>query len=954
MRKAIKIFIMSFALMLGIFSAGMSTVQARDIVFFYNDVSGSSTYYEIIKLYHAMGVLEQTDMFRPEQTVTEDEFDVMYKAFLNPAGLTWTNNLTRAEAVVMLHEGLMKYRLSNKTENILIIENGVITDYSTGKDITTTIEVIDADGVRIEPDKIGFKWIVGTERASVYSTTVSSDGSSSSKVYNITSVTNKNLESGNWIGSFTQLYKGTGDRVYVPVKDSTDEGLYLSFKLTGTVSKKENFVVDKPVVSRNSDGGVSIDISGLERQRIYVLPGKFKVGKDGYADIGFKVNPTDLSSLYLHYGDRRVKVDQLPIHTNLLGEYILELNGRLYYTLVYNDPPLAEFKTYRAVKYINSVREADISAKNVLIVKDTAGLDIIDLIVKDIYVVTESDSANILGLVDGEIGIRYTGEEKQYTQIFSVGETVNYDIKNDYERWIYRTAGKTDQVTLSPISTFGVPARYRVDYETYDGSRLSTNYKASVSEGLKSLEVGASIPNLPNPTIPKSEYVTQKVPDWYKPLTVASVDRAFAINSRLTQLSLEADEVLIVDKSGNVDNTVGTVNDNMLLTLTKVGEYETYLLYRQGSIVRRAKLVVQNNMPLMLAFNTVFKYEWATEIAVSAVEILKDGYNIPADSVIEIVGEPMYGTVEYKDGTVIYKPEEGFGGLDAFYYKTGSSNVAQVIIDVVPKPQPPIAVDDIYTMPISLISMQFDILANDISLDGTDLKIVSVKSSKGVVSTAYSNYTQLLNVEINPKNFRVGDKFTIECTIGGSTGTSVSTTTIVIGEPENGYITIKERVTGIITYNNGVFGCETTGNVVEWHWRVGREKAVFEDKAAGLAWLNSIDVQDNLVQLRVVDEDGIMSVTDIYETVIFTLSQSIYTEGDIFRINNKDIGAVYNVSAKSGQPVVSSADESEIFEEVCSFIRAGGIHDFIIEYSGYTVEFQVYLQSDNPNVRLKP
>jgi VCBS repeat-containing protein len=91
-----------------------------------------------------------------------------------------------------------------------------------------------------------------------------------------------------------------------------------------------------------------------------------------------------------------------------------------------------------------------------------------------------------------------------------------------------------------------------------------------------------------------------------------------------------------------------------------------------------------------------------------------------------LVAGPANGTLTLNpDGTFTYTPNAGWFGTDVFTYMANDgqadSNVAQVMIQVVPANQAPVAYDDVYTVKQNMtlsVSAKAGILANDTDAEG--------------------------------------------------------------------------------------------------------------------------------------------------------------------------------------------------------------------------------------------
>ena len=112
--------------------------------------------------------------------------------------------------------------------------------------------------------------------------------------------------------------------------------------------------------------------------------------------------------------------------------------------------------------------------------------------------------------------------------------------------------------------------------------------------------------------------------------------------------------------------------------------------------------------------------------------------NIDPTSVM-VVGPPSNGStsVDPTTGVVTYTPNTGFNGLDTLYYQVcddgyplpAACDTAMVVVSVGSVNDPPMAVDDYFTIPEDANTHNFNVLLNDIDPDG-----VLVPSSVSIVS----------------------------------------------------------------------------------------------------------------------------------------------------------------------------------------------------------------------------
>lgn len=128
---------------------------------------------------------------------------------------------------------------------------------------------------------------------------------------------------------------------------------------------------------------------------------------------------------------------------------------------------------------------------------------------------------------------------------------------------------------------------------------------------------------------------------------------------------------------------------------------------------------------------------WMDEDAVLTVEasgVLANDTDIDSTNLTPtIVAQPQFGTVTLNaDGSFVYTPAANFSGVDGFSYQAGdgslSSDVASVTINVAPINDPPVAVNDEYTVAedTELVVEIPGVLLNDIDPESAALSTTMV------------------------------------------------------------------------------------------------------------------------------------------------------------------------------------------------------------------------------------
>ncbi len=164
------------------------------------------------------------------------------------------------------------------------------------------------------------------------------------------------------------------------------------------------------------------------------------------------------------------------------------------------------------------------------------------------------------------------------------------------------------------------------------------------------------------------------------------------------------------------------------------------------------------------------------------------------------VTQPAHGSSTFTSSLVTYTPAANYSGSDSFTYTisdgNGGTDSATVFITVTPVNDPPVAFDDVATVPEDSISYSINARANDFDVDGDMLTIVSVtQPSHGSAST---NGTRVF---YSPSlNYFGSDSFTYTISDGqGGTDTAAIIITVTsINDPPvavNDTVTVAEDST---------------------------------------------------------------------------------------------------------------------------------------------------------------
>ncbi|MGA7306797.1 MAG: Ig-like domain-containing protein [Rhodothermales bacterium] len=154
-------------------------------------------------------------------------------------------------------------------------------------------------------------------------------------------------------------------------------------------------------------------------------------------------------------------------------------------------------------------------------------------------------------------------------------------------------------------------------------------------------------------------------------------------------------------------------------------------------------------------------------------------------SLAEILTPPDFGIAEIKGDVIEYTPELDYNGSDSLRYRVSGSvlsSSATVRITVSPVNDPPVAVDDAFTIDESIAipkaqSTVLDVLANDTDVEGDVLRVIKTSvPAHGSVQVASDGFS----VSYEPTaNFNGNDQFTYTIS-DGNAGQDLATVTVTI------------------------------------------------------------------------------------------------------------------------------------------------------------------------------
>lgn len=240
------------------------------------------------------------------------------------------------------------------------------------------------------------------------------------------------------------------------------------------------------------------------------------------------------------------------------------------------------------------------------------------------------------------------------------------------------------------------------------------------------------------------------------------------------------DTLTIVDVSQPTNGTV--INNGTSLTYTPnsgfIGvDVFTYVIDDGNGDQASAEvtITIENNIPVATDDFAVATGSQPLVISVLDNDVDVDGTNLTVQSVTQ----GQNGAVSINgDGTVTYQADQDFVGADSFTYtivdEDGGVSTASVSVTVESANQAPIAVDDMYLLPMNG-SLNFAPLANDSDPDGDSISVESVDTST-LSGTLTVNADGSMHYQA-PLLFRGNDIFTYTITDGNG---EIATATVIM------------------------------------------------------------------------------------------------------------------------------------------------------------------------------
>ncbi len=187
-----------------------------------------------------------------------------------------------------------------------------------------------------------------------------------------------------------------------------------------------------------------------------------------------------------------------------------------------------------------------------------------------------------------------------------------------------------------------------------------------------------------------------------------------------------------------------------------------------------------------------------------AIPVLDNDSDLDGDALIlQSVDDPLHGSATLSGSSIVYLPDEDYDGTDAFTYtvtdEQGGTDTATVTVFVVPRNDPPIAVNDEASTGED-VALSIHVLSNDSDPDGDSLSIESVtqpdhgttvRSGSSILYTPDPNYS-------GPDSFA----YTLIDGNGGSDTATVTMTVLETNDPpfaQEDSMTLSEKQTTTVS-----------------------------------------------------------------------------------------------------------------------------------------------------------
>jgi subtilisin family serine protease len=302
----------------------------------------------------------------------------------------------------------------------------------------------------------------------------------------------------------------------------------------------------------------------------------------------------------------------------------------------------------------------------------------------------------------------------------------------------------------------------KVIYTPKDGFSGDDSFEYIISDGDK--EVSATV----TVTVNKKKEDPNVAPVAKEDSATTSYETSVTIDVLANDSDKDDDKLDIISTQTPENGTVIVEAGKIIYTPNEKFEGEDSFEYTisDGEDKSTAKVVVTveekpNSAPVVKEDSATTSYETAVTIDVLANDSDEDGDTL----IIKSVSESSNGTVEIKDGKIIYTPNEKFEGKDSFEYKVSDgalTSTSSVTVVVGEKPNSaPVAKDDTATANYNE-SVTIEVLKNDSDEDGDTLTIDSfTEATNGTVSKEGENLVY------TPKSDYSGeDEFTYTITDG--------------------------------------------------------------------------------------------------------------------------------------------------------------------------------------------
>ena len=385
-----------------------------------------------------------------------------------------------------------------------------------------------------------------------------------------------------------------------------------------------------------------------------------------------------------------------------------------------------------------------------------------------------------------------------------------------------------------------------------------------------------------------------------------------------------------------VDNSLSAVQALRLSTDTLTDVFTYTMRDTAGlSSTSNVTVTIQGSNDAPLAVNDAYSATEDTTLTVVVAEgvLINDRDPDGPTLTVSLGDEPTHGTLALNiNGSFTYEPDANFAGTDSFTYTVSdgslTSNVATVVIKITGVNDPPVAVNNSYTIDedTTLNVSAAGILGNDSDPDNDSLTAIGVGEPSITINANGS-------LSFTPEANATGVKLFHYQAFDGQAYSNLATITITITPVNDAPVATVDIATAIEAggVNNGTVGVNPTGNVLANDTDVdnGDTKSVV-GVIAGIAASATGNVGANVSgsygTLNVAVAGAYSYTVDNSLAAVQALRLSNQTLTDVFTYTIQDAGGLVSTALVS--VTIQGANDAPIATpDAGTAIEAGGVNN---------------------------